>query len=65
MKTSMDKDEIKKARMALKLTQLQLAEELCTNVVSISRWENGAARPMKTYVKQIQNLLEKNGSKIG
>lgn len=51
-------DWIRTLRRQLGLTQGQLAERLGVTFVTVSRWENGQARPNRLALKALGNLAE-------
>ena len=51
--------EIKALREKLGLTQQQLADELCTTCVTVSRWETGQCEPSPMADKLLRALEEK------
>jgi DNA-binding transcriptional regulator YiaG len=60
------KDELKKLRARLGLTQQQLAKKLNVDVATISRWERGArgiGNPEEILLRAIENESKENGSK--
>jgi DNA-binding transcriptional regulator YiaG len=55
----MDKDEIKKLREILNLSQQSFATELGVSVATVSRWENGAFTPSPLAVAKLEELKNK------
>jgi len=53
------KDEIKKLREALGLTQTKFAKKLKTQKTRISKWENGKESPSEFYQKKLDRLKSK------
>lgn len=54
---SMKPEEIVRLRLKLRLTQVQMAERLSVNTITISRWENGKRRPRPIYAKELVRLM--------
>lgn len=52
----MKADEIKSLRQKLGFTQIELAGTLGCQIATVSRWENGHARPMPGYIKLLEML---------
>lgn len=50
-------EQIKRARVALRLTQEDLARALEVTVSTINRWENGHAAPSRMAQKALQSFL--------
>lgn len=48
--------ELREKRERLGLTQQGLAEKFGVSVLTISRWERGAARPIPAFQKMIDSL---------
>ncbi len=51
-------EEVFNIRKRLGLTQAQLAHEIGTSVVSVSRWENNKSSPILAYVKALEKLVK-------
>jgi transcriptional regulator with XRE-family HTH domain len=51
-------DYIKAKRLALNLTQEDLAEKLYISATAVSKWENGKAYPDITLISQICHVLD-------
>lgn len=49
--------ELRRARIACGLTQIELADRLGVDQASVSRWENGRQNPDRQIQKQIRDLL--------
>ncbi len=52
---------VKKTRPSLGLTQAELAERLGVTHVTISRWENGQARPNRLAIRALTGLVQSSG----
>ena len=59
----MKAETIKEIRKRLRYTQKELAEDVGVDQVTVNRWENGARRPSKLAVRQLERLQRK--AKIG
>ncbi len=55
----MTKQELKKTRAALKLTQAQLADELGVNKKTLEAWEYGI-NPIPKPIEKLLKILEAN-----
>ncbi len=53
----MTKQELKKARAALKLTQAKLADELGVNKKTLEAWEYGV-NPVPAPIKKLLKIME-------
>jgi DNA-binding transcriptional regulator YiaG len=51
-------DEIKKMRLALKLSQEALAQRLGVSFKTVNSWERGVNRPSPLAVEKIKSLQE-------
>lgn len=60
----MDRFDIKEARIKLGLTQEEFADRLGVTFASVNRWENGKAKPQRSRILSIQNLLQENTSSL-
>ena len=60
----MHKEDIISLRKKLCLSQQALADLLGTTVTSVSRWENGHAKPMKVYVMILRKLSLANPGQV-
>jgi transcriptional regulator with XRE-family HTH domain len=49
---------IRRARLRLNLTQLELAERLGTSAANVSRWETGKAMPLLSWLGPLCRALE-------
>ena len=58
---SWDADQVKALRRHLKLTQVELAEELGTRQATISEWEHGLYHPRGTSARMLGLLAERAG----
>jgi len=58
---SWDADQVKALRRHLKLTQVELAEELGTRQATISEWEHGLYQPRGTSARMLGLLAEQAG----
>lgn len=47
---------IREIRRRLNLTQPELAERLRVSVMTVSRWERGASKPMPTFEHQLNQM---------
>lgn len=54
-------DKVKKVRIALYLTQAQLAKELGVSFATINRWENGHGEPNLLINAKFEEFAKKNG----
>ena len=54
---------IHKLRLALGLTQEQLAVALGVTYSTINRWENGRSKPSPLAMEKIESLLQEMGDK--
>jgi len=54
----MTSNEIKKLRLALKMTQAKFSNVLGCTITTLSRWENGVVNPSRLYVKELR-IIEK------
>ncbi len=52
---------VKRIRLALKLSQEDLARELGVSYATINRWENGKSTPSRLALSAIKEFCEKNG----
>ena len=52
---------VKNIRLALKLSQEDLARELGVSYATINRWENGKSTPSRLALSAIKEFCEKNG----
>ena len=52
---------VKRIRLALKLSQEDLARELGVSYATINRWENGKSTPSRLALGAIKEFCEKNG----
>ena len=60
----MDRDEIKRLRKTLKLTQVQFAYELGVDPITVSRWERGkpgGQDPQKANLEKLEELQKRLG----
>lgn len=55
----MDKEEIKKLRKSLKLSQEKFAALLGVTRLTVVNWENGAYNPSPLAVEKLSNQKEK------
>ena len=55
------KDDIKKIRKELLLTQAEFAEKLGVSFETVNRWENGKHAPTMKAKRKIKKLYECNG----
>jgi DNA-binding transcriptional regulator YiaG len=60
----MKKDEIKKLRRALKLTQEQFAHLIGATFSTINRWENGRSSPRGLYIKALEDIKKQTVKKV-
>jgi len=56
MIASMDREEIKKIRTMLGLTQQEFSSKIPISIVTISKWENGHSSPSKLAILRIKQL---------
>ena len=54
----MTPDELREARLALGLTQQQLADALFVHITTVARWETGAARITNRTAAQVLRMLD-------
>jgi putative transcriptional regulator len=54
---------IRELRLALGLTQEQLAVALGVTYSTINRWENGRSKPSPLAMEKIESLLQEMGDK--
>lgn len=57
-------DKVKKVRVTLYLTQIQLSKELGVSFATINRWENGRSEPNLLIRAKFDDLCERNGIKF-
>ena len=55
------KDDIKKIRESLLLTQTEFAEKLGVSFETVNRWENGRHKPTMKTKRKIKKLYEESG----
>lgn len=55
----MKKEDIKKARESLGMTQAGFAYALGTSCTSVNRWENGKCKISKVWIQQIKRVEKK------
>ena len=55
------KDDIKKIRESLLLTQTEFAEKLGVSFETVNRWENGRHKPTMKAKRKIKKLYEESG----
>jgi DNA-binding transcriptional regulator YiaG len=55
----MNKDEIKKLRQSLGLSQQTFATQLGIGIATVSRWELGLFKPSKLALEKLNNLKDK------
>ncbi len=53
-------DKVKHVRIALYLTQAQLAKELGVSFATINRWENGHGEPNLLINAKFEELVKRN-----
>jgi len=58
----MEAEEIKAIRVALGLTQKDLADKLGIDAITVSRWERKLARPHSNSLKKLRRLIKKGRS---
>ena len=51
--------DVKELRVKLKLTQKELAKKLHVEIITVSRWEHGTAKPNQASVRKLRRLLSK------
>ena len=56
------KDDIKKIREDLLLTQKEFAKKVGVSFETVNRWENGKHEPTMKAKRKIKRLLEMSGS---
>lgn len=61
MRTHVTADEIRWLRERRGWTQAQLAEELWTDAVTVSRWERGVSRPRSAVHRDLVRLILAEG----
>lgn len=61
----MEGDELKKRRVALGLTQAQLAETLGVKPNTVARWENGVLAVPQAIVLAMETVEREHGKKKG
>lgn len=54
------KDDIKKIRESLLLTQTEFAEKLGVSFETVNRWENGRHKPTMKAKRKIKKLYEES-----
>lgn len=54
-------DKVKKVRITLYLTQIQLSKELGVSFATINRWENGRNEPNLLIRAKFDSFCERNG----
>jgi transcriptional regulator with XRE-family HTH domain len=62
----MEKDEFREKRLALKLTQAQLAEILDVKPNTVARWERGllvVPRTVELAMETVDRMYKKSGKK--
>jgi len=57
----MEAKEIKTMRIALGLSQKELADKLGVDAITVSRWERKLARPHSNSLKKLRRLIKKSG----
>lgn len=57
----MTADEIKALRLALGLTQVELANRLGVRFATVNRWENGRANPSPLALLALETLARQTG----
>jgi DNA-binding transcriptional regulator YiaG len=50
---------VKAIRLALGLTQQQLADRIAATQVTVARWETGVSRPTGAYLKALEELKKR------
>lgn len=60
----MDKEQIKRIRKKLIITQIEFAELLNVSTVTISKWERGIASPTPKHIKKIVEICKQNNIDI-
>jgi putative transcriptional regulator len=50
--------DIKKQRELAGITQSDLATKLSVTIATISRWENGHAKPHRSFLKQMEKIFK-------
>jgi DNA-binding transcriptional regulator YiaG len=56
-------EEIIKLRNFLGWTQQKLADEICTTVQTVNRWENGHTQPLAIFKDKLKALQKKQQSR--
>lgn len=56
------KDDIKKLREDLLLTQKEFAKKIGVSFETVNRWENGKHEPTMKAKRKIKRLLDQSGS---
>ena len=64
-KLAWDAGKVRALRSHLKLTQVELAEELGTRQATISEWENGAYQPRGASARLLNLVAEQAGFEYG
>lgn len=58
-------DKIKKARIGLSITQIELAEKVGVNQSNIALWENGKRHPKPKHLQKLAEILNRDLSYFG
>ena len=60
----MNKEQIKKIRKKLIITQIEFAEVLGVSQMTVYKWENGKASPTPRHIKKIVEVCKQNNIDI-